>query len=776
MSCTRGELRHIVVLRSIIEMSASIMLCTLVDCKAMELEGTLSRLQTFGSWGKGILTTGTGATVQVIGEPLAVLKERGTYAMSGAMSSHPQFGQQFRVDAVRAVVDRKALSSLLQETYAGCGEKTARLILAHFEEAQGGLEELIRTVNRRPWELEHAEELCGKKLKYIGTERHSAHERVLRTITDRLPEQGLNPYAVEALITWLEKKIGDEQDGREQRALETLLADPYAPIGKQDTYGFVDAEVVGAALGFPWNHPSRLGWIALTAVQRVSAKGHTYSTIPQFSRAIKSLESRAQPKLCLEEGIKRGLPLVLDKDRIYLKQHFEAEKTVADAFAGMLSRGRPLWAGTFDELQERIAHMERDVGSFMDESQREALLGILTSPCRLHTLTAGPGCGKTTVMEMFAALVADVRFVTPIGIAAKVLGRRIEKYGQVAQTIHAALESTGESYRKDAENPLVANLVVVDEAGMQGLPICAALMRAFPLGAHLLLVGDVEQLDSVEVGRVLADVVEMPEPDHHRLTTSHRSTEGILKLLDAIKQGMVPDEPADESVSYVGFDEANDLSFEAVSRLWLECVERNGLENVLLLFGHRNSTTGNAGMNVNQANTALQNLVNPASNANRVYGTRIRLGDRVIVKKPIVLRRRLGNGGEEVYAQLVNGDVGYLKNVRRGAGGKLESAFLRMDDGRDIELPWGHFGKIDLSYAQTVHSAQGSECDEVIFVVHGEGNEFLNRKLLTTGISRAKRRVTIVGRRSEVESVAAHVAPRRQSWLQVRIQESKEYQ
>lgn len=442
----------------------------------------------------------------------------------------------------------------------------------------------------------------------------------------------------------------------------------------------------------------------------------------------------------------------------------------------MLSRGRPLWAGTLNELEERIAHMERDVGSFMDTSQREALLGILTSSCRLHTLTAGPGCGKTTVMEMFAALVEDVRFVTPTGIAAKVLGKRVAKYGQVAQTIHAALESAGESFRKDKENPLVANLIVVDEAGMQGLLICAALMRAFPLGAHLLLVGDVEQLESVEVGRVLADAVEMPEPDHHRLSISHRSTVGILNLLEAIKEGQVPDQPYDESVEYVGFDEEKDIGFEQVSRLWIDCVERNGLDNVLLLFGHRNSNSSNAGMNVNQANAALQNMINPARDDNRIPGVRFRLGDRVIVKKPIVLRRKLPGGTDEVQAQLVNGGVGYLQNVRRGAGGKLESALISMDDGRSIELPWNHIGKLDLSYAQTVHSAQGSECNEVIFVIRGEGNEFLNRKLLTTGISRAKRRVTLVGRRSDVQSVAAYVAPRRQSWLQVRIQESKEYQ
>lgn len=751
------------------------MLCTLVDCKAMELEGTLSRLQTYGTWGKGVLTTGTGAPIQVVGQALVGLQDKRAYAMSGTMASHPQFGQQFRVEAARAIVDRKATLALLQQLYAGCGEKTAKLILAHFDEQEGGAEELSRVIARRPWELENNEAICGKQLKYLGDEKPNAHTRITRTIEDRLPVGAVSHYVLEALATWLERETRDETEDREARALELLLADPYAPIGKLDSYGFTDAETVGSGLGFPWNHPARLACMAIHAVQQVCAKGHTYITIPQFSHAVKSLEVRAHPKNCLDEAIGRRLPVVLDGNRIYLKNSFDAEKLVADCFAGMLSKGLPLWTGGVDALRERIARMESDIGSTLDDSQREALIGVLTSPCRLHTLTAGPGCGKTTIMEMVASLVPDVRFVAPVGIAAKVLGNRVGKYGQVAQTVHAALEATGDSYRKGRDNPLIANLIVVDEAGMQGLLICAALMNAFPLGAHLLLVGDVDQLESVEIGRVLADVVSMPEPDHHTLSVSHRSAKGILKLVESIKAGFIPAKPTDDSVRYVGFDDRAPISFDLVSRLWLEVVERKGLESVVLLFGHRNSNAANAGMNVNQANAALQNLVNPQTTENRVYGSKLRLGDRIIVKKPITLRKRLNNGTEVVYAQLVNGDVGYLQCVRTGQGSSLDSALLLMDDGREIDLPWAHFWKLDLSYAQTVHSAQGSEYEEVMFVVWGKGNEFLNRKLLTTGVSRAKKRITLMGTRADVESVAAYVPQQRQSWLPMRIQESKEY-
>lgn len=751
------------------------MSCTLVDCKTMDLEGTLSKLQTFGTWAKGSLATPSGEQFQVIGEALVGLTEHQRYVMSGSLSAHKQFGKQFRVEGARHVVDRDEVAAQLERLYAGCGQKTAKLLLMHFEERAGGLERLARAIQDRPWEIESMESVCGKRLRYIGAAKFTPRLKLVRTLEDRLSQCHINNWVVERLANWLEQKIGESEEGREAKAIELLMADPYAPLPNTEGYEFQEAESVAGGLGFPWNHSSRLAWIAMHAAQSASDRGHSYITIQQFSSAVKRLEERAAPKSCLDEAIAKGLPLVLDETRIYLRRSYEAEVVVADGFAAMVSRGFSLWSGTLEELESRIEHMESDSGTALDHSQREALIGLLMSKSRLHTLIARPGYGKTTVMEMIASLVPDVRFVAPTGIAAKVLASRVGKYGQVAQTIHAALEADGEEFKKGKENPILANLIVVDEAGMQDLEVCAALVRAMPVGAHLLLVGDTDQLDSVGVGRVLADVAEMPEPDHHTLSVPHRSVKGILDFIEAVRQGEVPVSPPDESVRYVEFDSEAEVRFDDVQAIWLASIKERGLQNVGLLFGHRRGSGSRVGMSVSEANVALQRCVNPSTKGNHLGGSPIRLNDRVLVKRTITLRRKGLNGKTTVYAQLVNGDVGYLRSVTRGEGGRIESALLQMDDGKEIELPGLHIWKLDLGYAQTVHSAQGSEFEEVIFVVAGRGNEFLNRRLLYTGSSRARKKLTVVGRRKDVESVAAYVAASRQSWLPRRIQESREY-
>jgi exodeoxyribonuclease V alpha subunit len=186
---------------------------------------------------------------------------------------------------------------------------------------------------------------------------------------------------------------------------------------------------------------------------------------------------------------------------------------------------------------------------------------------------------------------------------------------------------------------------------------------------------------------------------------------------------------------------------------------------VALLFGYRKGSKEKVGTNVTYANHALQNLVNAETEDNRIPGCALRKEDRVIVRKRIILKRKVQNGPDEVYARLVNGDTGYVRSFKTSGDGRLDSIQLRMDDGKDIDLPPIHVRKIDLGYAQTVHSAQGSEYDEVIFFARGRGGEFLNRKLLYTGASRAKKRITLMGRREELESIVRYVAAKRQSGI-----------
>jgi exodeoxyribonuclease V alpha subunit len=733
----------------------------------MELSGKLSNLAIFGSWAKGLVTTRDGLTVQVVGRALVGLNEQREYVLRGRNRHHPRFGLQFEVDVATldASMSRDKLVAELETAYAGCGEKTARRIVSNFESRDGGLGLLAEIVASRPWELESAD-LSGKRLVHIGGNQVSPDIRLARTLEARLVGVRLDQAVINKLMFWIGQLVGLVAPGSESRGLALLAEDPFRPMLSIDGYGFFEAESVGRALETDWKAQARLGAIAYEAIRSQSERGgHTYITEEQFRNAVNRLDPRVDARECLRAAITLEYPIVEHERKLYLTAAFRAEQTVAKGFKRMLSDGRPLWAGSLESLQMRLKHIEQDVGKELDESQRKAILGILMSKKSLHTLTAGPGCGKTTVMEMVAALVRDVHFAAPTGIAAKVLDARVSKYGQVALTVHAMLESTGEGFGKGRHNPLITDLVVIDEAGMQDLITCAALIEAMTEGTHLLFVGDVDQMDSVGAGRVLADAVELVDGDHHVLTEPHRSGKSILKFIRALRDGHIDTTCSDGNVVLKGYEDNEDLSFEAITDLWLQTVSRRGLEGVALLFGYRKGSKDKVGTNVTFANHALQNLVNAETEDNRMPGSNLRKEDRVIVRKRIVLKRKVMNGPDEVYSRLVNGDTGYVRSFKTTGDGRLESIQLRMDDGRDVDLPSTYARKIDLAYAQTVHSAQGSEYEEVIFFARGRGSEFMNRKLLYTGASRAKKRLTVIGRREELESIVRYVAAKRQSGI-----------
>jgi len=739
----------------------------------MILEGTLTDITAHGSWATAMLERVDGGTIKVVGDAVCGLQAGVAYVLRGRVVVHDRFGEQFRVEHAEVSVDKHQLASLLTREFAGCGEKTAKLIVADFDE-RGQLKSLSEMLANRPWEAEGLEQITGKKMQFIGTNAPPPRVRVARTVAHHCKGALPGARGMEGLLEWLEGCVKHAGSAREVKALDILRGNPYAPLGLADGYTFEDADRLAAAIGFPRLSENRLGAIAVESLKAVARKGHSFATAQQFAEAVTRIEQEAKPKACLETALKKRLPVVCDEWRIYLKPVYEAECKVADAFASMVSKGYPLWSESHEALEDRIEHLERDAGMRLDASQREAVVGILTSARRLHCLTAGPGRGKTTVMEVIATLVPDVIFCASTGIAAKVLSKRVGKYGQKSMTVQALLQWDGEAYGMNSQYPLVGNLFVVDEAGMQDLLVCAALVEALPLGSHLLLVGDSDQLESVGVGRVLSDVSEMPEVDNHTLTVAHRSAVDILDFLEGVKEGVVRDEPSGPGVRYVGAA-GGEVSFDAIKNLWLESVDRVGIERVGLLFAYRRVSSRRDGLSVSEANVALQEAVNPARRGNKIPGSMFRVGDRIIVKKNFSLKRKNSQGKDVSYAYVVNGDKGALTGFTLDESGQLASLELEMDDARVIELPVHYQGRLDLAYAQTVHSAQGSEYDEVILVVTGQGNDFLNRKILYTGSSRARKVLTVVGRRSDVQSIAATEGKTRNTWLQMRIQDSKEY-
>ncbi|MBK6616120.1 AAA family ATPase [Ottowia sp.] len=704
----------------------------------------------------------------VVGKGLAGLEAGESYRLNGQYVNHPKYGRQF--DVADALVDAPSeaagVAKFLQKHFKGCGEKTAGVILDWYASQGGGLERLRSELVNKPWEVERCPALGARKIEYLdasgaGLDVHVARRLSAGLVAARVPDQVLK-----RLASWLLKSSGQHSSVPVEACWGSIQSDPFMPVLHVDGYGMGIAEKVASALGIPKDHPTRIACLTHYAItEALRRHGHTFLTMAQARRALAEEGCRDSVETCVSFAKARGFPLEIHESRVYTTALRRAETQVVNYLGLMLKPSTPIWARPVEELEAAIDRLEaqRHDGFRLDDGQRTALVEMLTAKVRLHSLTSWPGCGKTAFLEIVAGLVKDVVFAAPYSKAAKVLNARIQKYGVGACTAHMLLEATGEGFRRNRKNPLIACAVVLDETGTVDIFLLASLLEAMSPWAHLIAVGDVDQLESVGQGQVLQDIVDIERADHHRLTTTYRNSGAILDLVGMIRQGIYPKDTPGDEVVFLGDGKGEEFGFDDLIKLWMECVSRESFESVGLLFGHRQGDRRVQGWNVTYINGLIQQLVNKATGSNVLPGTEVRINDRVIVRKPMALKRTNADGEEEIIGHIANGDTGYVMGFSVGAKGALESVRIKLDEGRTIDFPGFAISKLELAYALTVHQAQGSEFAEVILVIPGGASGFMNRNLLLTGASRAQKKLWMVGKQSDIEQVAARERPRRNS-------------
>ncbi len=366
-------------------------------------------------------------------------------------------------------------------------------------------------------------------------------------------------------------------------------------------------------------------------------------------------------------------------------------------------------------------------------------------------------------MEFLAAAVPEAEFAAPTGKAARVLSNRLASLGRSARTVHSLLEATPNGFKRDHNTPLQGRLVVVDEAGMLDVHTLYALLDACPFGMHVLLVGDPDQLESVGPGSAFQSVLSLPHADHHALTGQHRSGGAIPEFVAGVRRG--------EYLPRVGrgvevFVPAKDtsLAVDQVLATWLHSVRERGVEHVALLLATRKGKADRAGLNVTHLNARAQALVNPPQPGATVAGSQLRLGDRIVVRKNLVfLDPEAGD-----YRRLCNGDMGWLDEaiaVDDRFEARTVDLVLQMDDGSRVRVPAAYCRALELGYALTCHSAQGSEFEHAIVALQGPGTAFQSRRMLYTACSRARELLTLFGSDNDLSSVAALATPERHSYL-----------
>lgn len=776
------------------------------------VSGELLEIRTYGNWAFGRVRSAD-VIHTVVGQALAGLvvdqrsKERNQYRFTGSWKTHSKFGKQFEVAGISVHIEAnyEALMKFLCRHYEGCGPRTADHIIEWYR-SNGSMADLRDILIHQPETLAFQPCLAAKKkpLIYVDDSGSTMETQVYRRLAVQLGGRGLPDPVLRRMGAYLYGRVfgsAAAKTGVVQAAWDLLEQDCYRPILYVDGYGFTTAENVGAFFGVPKDAPERLAAIAHHVLDEASrGKGHVFLTRAEYQDAVAQIDLQANFDHALNYAAQRGLPVAVEDDRYYLRDLLAAERYVAERMVRMVRPNfAPIYAGN-DALLEHainVAEQHKADDFKLDPSQRAALKAMLTSRCLLHTLTAGPGSGKTAIMEIVVAVVrmVSVCFMAPTGKAAKVLHSRVQPYGRSASTIHRALEPQTDGFARNEDNPLDYRVIVVDEASMVDLPLMASLLKATPDDTHLVLIGDMDQLPSVGAGRVLEDAVLLPG-DHNRLTHIHRNRGGILDLVRRVREGVLVDANA-EDVFFMGdMGDAATGFDQYVLPAYLGAVERVGAANVSLILPRRKGKRDTPGWNVTYANARLQDCLNPETPSlakrGQVYfdqpgrkvpdAAYLRIGDRIIVRKNLLIPERQEEGGRTVgrdlddedgaavkYESVVNGDTGSIGAVHTRESGLLIALQLELDDGRSIRFPAEFLDYLSLAYAVTVHSAQGSEYREVVLVLNNGHADFLHRRIVYTAVSRARDRLSIFGAYWVMEKLVDRPGPDRNSALVMRV-------
>jgi exodeoxyribonuclease V alpha subunit len=686
--------------------------------------------------------------------------------------------------------------SFLLKNYSGVGKKTAEKMIA-FHESNGSLEVLRHQMTYDP----HAVDFSVVTNRQIGLAEQSTQkiaDLIYRDLLLKLGGSGVRDAVLKSIGLRLASKVANSADCEHpiKAAWQLFVSNPYEPIEEVWGYSFTGADALARQVGIPKYADIRLASLVTHLVQESSTSyGHSYLTYDELAKSVAAFD----PDIALDVALKSanelsqpiGTACVNGQKRYYpiwaLKTEQAHARLLSDSLSKSIDAIRPLYYGDRAYLDAQIDHAQKARGGdfALDESQRDALRGLLLAEQTIHTITAGPGCGKTALMEIFVQMVIsnslgagkhaleavskslNVFFCAPTGKAAKVLNGRISKSGVIAKTIHSLLEVTEEGFVHHSGNRLAADVIIIDESSMLDLSLAHSLISSAPDHCHLIFLGDINQLPAVACGNVLSDLLSLPF-DHHRLQKTHRNAGPLLKTIGEVGSGEI-DCVDNAAVRYLDLPNADDMGISKIVSYYLQQVQSCGgdYSKVGLLTSRRKGNIDTPGWNTTYLNHVLRGQCNPL--AKRIVGTSFHINDRIIIRKNQLIPqgKKSGADGSEVLLveQVVNGDTGRIEATVMGSNDDLHAIRIALDDGRSIVYPIQSIDAIELAYAITIHSSQGSEYERVIFIGTNGSPTFIHRGTVFTGMSRAKKYLTVFAQPQTLKSICKRESPKRNSGL-----------
>jgi exodeoxyribonuclease V alpha subunit len=534
-------------------------------------------------------------------------------------------------------------------------------------------------------------------------------------------------------------------------AVQVMSENPYRLARDIRGIGFKTADAIAMKLGIEKTAMIRVRAGISYALTDAMDQGHC--GLPAEELAPLAVELLEVPKELVQTALKLELTegtviadTVGETACVFLRGLYRAEQTIAKRLLCLVNGTLP-WP--YIDPEKALPWIEQKTGLSLAESQVAAIRLALLS--KVVVITGGPGVGKTTIvnaiLRILAAKGVNLLLCAPTGRAAK---RMTEATGFEAKTIHRLLEvdPKGGGFKRNDENPLECDLLVVDETSMVDVMLMQALLKAIPDDAALLIVGDIDQLPSVGPGQVLADVIASGAVSVVRLTEVFRQAaqSRIVTSAHRINQGSIPDLSKPEGDSDFYFVPADDPE-TAVPRI-VELVKtriprRFGLDPIRDIQVLCPMNRGGAG--ARSLNIELQAALNPARERKvERFGWTFAPGDKVMQIE--------NDYDKEVY----NGDIGNIDDVDPDAG-ELTASF----DGRAVTYGFGELDMLVPAYAVTIHKSQGSEYPAVIIPMMTQHYAMLQRNLLYTGVTRGKRLVVLVGQKKAIAIAVRNVSGRR---------------